>query len=277
MNDLRTNIIQQIEEKINPSEIVSQVNDNGAAVIPKLFSGEALERLNYEFSNAFTRTYECIQQVRHEPGKQLWCHTELMNKEEFPAVEAVFINSLFKKISREIIVGSEVGEDFAFHHKIAFTHEFKPITITDVHFDALRALKFFIYLVDVDESNGAFRFAKGTHIENSKYRAEFLRQGGQLRDLFNVAGSNEAIDLKPICAPAGTLIIFDTDTFHQGGELQEGKERKVMRALSLFTRQAGKMRHKKCSKAWLKNIILPPKVPKGYELRARTRGSARAK
>ena len=34
---------------------------------------------------------------------------------------------------------------------------------------------------------------------------------------------------EPVEAPAGTLIVFDTDTFHMGGKCDEGKERLIAR------------------------------------------------
>ena len=34
---------------------------------------------------------------------------------------------------------------------------------------------------------------------------------------------------EPVEAPAGTLIVFDTDTFHKGGKCDEGKERLIVR------------------------------------------------
>lgn len=277
--NLQKKIIQQIDAKINAHEIVSQINDDGVAVIPKLLSDEAIECLNSEFSNAYTNTYKGILAGKHAPGKIRWCNPKLMNKNEFPAVEAVFTNSIFKKISKEIILGNKEGKDFEFHNKIAFTHEFKQTTITDVHFDSIRTLKFFIYLVNVDESNGAFRIAKGTHLENNAYREKFLKRDGKLMDILNVPGSNEKIELKSICAPAGTLIIFDTDTFHQGGALEVGKERKVMRASSTFLGQTEVKKRKKLSKTLskVKKVILPLKTPKGYELRTSTKGNAKAK
>ena len=34
----------------------------------------------------------------------------------------------------------------------------------------------------------------------------------------------------PVEASAGTLIVFDTDTFHKGGQCEENKSRLVVRA-----------------------------------------------
>ena len=47
-------------------------------------------------------------------------------------------------------------------------------------------------------------------------------------DNYNIIGSheNEAI---PLCAPSGTLIIFDTNTPHFAGFIEEDKSRRVAR------------------------------------------------
>ena len=34
---------------------------------------------------------------------------------------------------------------------------------------------------------------------------------------------------EPIEAKAGTLLVFDTDIFHKGGQVEEGKERLIVR------------------------------------------------
>ena len=39
-------------------------------------------------------------------------------------------------------------------------------------------------------------------------------------------------ELTPMLGPAGTLLIFDSDVLHKGGNVQEGKERIVVRAHS---------------------------------------------
>tara|TARA_R110001592_G_scaffold41439_7_gene135121 strand:+ start:15743 stop:16414 length:672 start_codon:yes stop_codon:yes gene_type:complete len=102
-----------------------------------------------------------------------------------------------------------------------------------LHFDRHWRLKFFIYLTDVDKSSGAFNCSVGSRT-----------LGGQLRTnawgAKNYEGVKNRIDLdypellekwpcEPVEAPAGTLIVFDTDTFHKGGKCDEGKERLIVR------------------------------------------------
>ena len=102
-----------------------------------------------------------------------------------------------------------------------------------LHFDRLWRLKFFIYLTDIDSSSGAFACSVG-----SRAKGEELRQ--KAWNTPDYEGVKNRIDLdypelaheypaEPVEAPAGTLIVFDTNTFHKGGKCQKGKERLVVR------------------------------------------------
>ena len=102
-----------------------------------------------------------------------------------------------------------------------------------LHFDRHWRLKFFIYLTDIDESSGAFGCSAGSRALGQKLRANAW--GAK-----NYEGVKNRIELdypelldkwpcEPVEAPAGTLIVFDTDTFHKGGKCDEGKERLIVR------------------------------------------------
>ena len=101
----------------------------------------------------------------------------------------------------------------------------------ELHFDVLRTFKFFLYLTDTNEENGAFRVIPGSHQITHYIRK---RLGDQIT-YENRALTRELPmtpkDTMPVIGEAGTLIIFDSDVFHQAGTMREGV-RKVMRAHS---------------------------------------------
>lgn len=141
---------------------------------------------------------------------------------------------------------------------------------TDANFkaDDLRppdrfTLKFFIYLNDVDASNGAFSYARGTHRLVTALREGFFRRrlshfwtgrfpdiktglksadavkwvretaGQDALDAFENAASRtgdgeKGSDKDYLCGPAGTLVIFDDRGIHRGGIPRE-KERSILR------------------------------------------------
>jgi hypothetical protein len=102
-----------------------------------------------------------------------------------------------------------------------------------LHFDRNWCLKFFIYLTDIDESSGAFSCSIGSKAKG----AELRKAAWSVKEYEDVKNRIE-IDYpellkeyppQPIEAKAGTLIVFDTDTFHRGGKVEPDNHRLVVR------------------------------------------------
>tara|TARA_R100000152_G_C6738435_1_gene162399 strand:- start:713 stop:1093 length:381 start_codon:yes stop_codon:yes gene_type:complete len=102
-----------------------------------------------------------------------------------------------------------------------------------LHFDRHWRLKFFIYLTDIDESSGAFGCSAGSRALGQKLRTNAWGaknyEGVKNRIELDYPELLEEWPCEPVEAPAGTLIVFDTDTFHKGGKCDEGKERLIVR------------------------------------------------
>lgn len=104
------------------------------------------------------------------------------------------------------------------------------------HFDQAWSFKFFLYLTDVDEDSGAFKCIPGTAQKGKELRKKSHKEvktipeikNRILRDYNDLGYTLE--DFIPVEGKAGTLIIFDSDTFHFGGNIKEGRNRMVMRS-----------------------------------------------
>ena len=121
------------------------------------------------------------------------------------------------------------------------THDYRNDKGTErngfLHFDRTHTFKFFLYLTDCDESSGAFRYVptsrelgetlrtQATIDANGEYKTIANRLEIDYQDLNYTAG-----DAEPLVGKAGTLFAFDTDTFHMGGVIEDGKERVVIRS-----------------------------------------------
>lgn len=144
-----------------------------------------------------------------------------------------------------------------FGTSIVATHDFKYdgnlARNGYLHFDRQSALKFFIYLTDVQESNGAFyavpktnKIGKDLRIKawgtkkshriwdkNFIYKSLFYKKKyASIKNRIGLDYPNLKLNQNPIPveAFAGTLIVFDSDTFHKGGQIEgNGKERVVVR------------------------------------------------
>ena len=122
-----------------------------------------------------------------------------------------------------------------------------------LHFDRNVSLKYFLYLNDVTVENGAFFIQPNSHKLGKELREKawgrfiptpndnLLKKvllklfGKHFSDIKNrieldypeIYDSNKLI---PVEGKAGTLIVFDSDVFHQGGKInKKGAERYVLR------------------------------------------------
>ena len=121
------------------------------------------------------------------------------------------------------------------------THDFKNDAGTErngfLHFDRTHTFKWFLYLTDCDESSGAFRYVPGSRQLGQTLRTQAtIDAGGDYKTIANRMEIDypdlnyTAEDAVPLTGKAGTLFAFDTDTFHMGGIVQDGKERVVIRS-----------------------------------------------
>ena len=109
-----------------------------------------------------------------------------------------------------------------------------------LHFDKRQSLKFFIYLTDTDESNGAMRASPGSNYINRELRQEAMKKN-RLDDNKNVLSDDDVPSL-PIIGSAGTMFVFDTDMAHGASLVQPGKIRKTIRGHTHSLKMLERMR-----------------------------------
>jgi|TARA_R110000824_G_scaffold43928_6_gene128200 hypothetical protein len=106
-----------------------------------------------------------------------------------------------------------------------------------LHFDKFHTLKYMLYLEDCNKSNGAFSVVPESHIDGKFLREKAWQQTEVYQDIknkpLNDYGEDFGYSEESVVAlegKAGTLIVFDTDTFHRGGVVEDGKERLLIRS-----------------------------------------------
>jgi hypothetical protein len=88
----------------------------------------------------------------------------------------------------------------------------------------LRILKVFVYLTDVEEGNGPFTYARGSHASGSlRGEPEYFLEGGVRRSTDEQIEAIAPRDrwLSAI-GPAGTVVLADTHGYHKGGLARAG-------------------------------------------------------
>lgn len=152
---------------------------------------------------------------------------------QYPRIYRFFNQDWMKEVSL-----GYTGPSHHYFQEIMASHDYRSDRGVErngqLHYDRRWALKFFLYLSDVTKDSGAFYYVPGSHKQGEWYRKNEWSQGKAYKNIRNRLiedfGYNiNNFNLVPVEAKAGTLIIFDTDTYHMGGFTKNGNERLVLR------------------------------------------------
>lgn len=237
-----------------PAEIAACVEKYGIAHIPAYLDGRAAAEILADFD----RLFDLASRGRALPGvvppetfkdytsgKLIKLDRAKAGASLIPAIGRVFGSARLGAIVDAYLGRSLPGQ---LNHSLQVAWDTVPgVPITPIHFDPQFHLKFCVYLTDTDESNGAFRLAPGTHVMGRSFVYQnWIRR----QDISEIAYDkqlefpDEIIApmlkvLTPIVGPAGTLFVFDSHAFHQGGVISPGKERRMIRADSGYPLGSG--------------------------------------
>lgn len=123
------------------------------------------------------------------------------------------------------------------------------------HFDKIQRLKFFLYVTDVDKDAGPLRASPGTQKlsyelrktnknPNNPEKWRFGRYYGDRALVLTEDWSEGSIEgsqnhypeveykMEDIEGTSGTLVVFDSNVIHSGGQIKKGKSRLVARGHS---------------------------------------------
>ena len=151
---------------------------------------------------------------------------------QYTELVGLYSTPFFKNIAEAFYNGNvDFGMQYFMTHEYHVVDQNKLPRNAFLHFDPYQALKFIIYLTDTNENNGAFRYIPKTHKKGQKLREEYCQTNKGKQKAYRIDYHQEVdeSELKYASAPAGSLIIFNTDTFHGGGIIKEkGLERMVL-------------------------------------------------
>jgi len=171
--------------------------------------------------------------------------------------ESLQKNVFSKPWMKELFLTYNKKTSKGFFNSIYSTHDYKFDGSIGrngyLHFDRNVSLKYFLYLNDVTKENGAFFIQPNSHKLGKELREKawgrfiptpndnllkkvLLKLFGKH---FSVIKNRIELDypeiydskkLIPVEGKAGTLIVFDSDVFHQGGKInKKGAERIILR------------------------------------------------
>ena len=143
-------------------------------------------------------------------------------------LKVFFYKNFFKKVTQQYFSPYPID----LNDTIYMTHDTynKNNYLSNWHFDQIHALKFFLYLEDTNESNGAFQYSLGSHHEGA-YKGTISKIKNK-EYIPNVVSSKFIKSGYSINGLAGDLIIFNTCGYHRGGIISKNKTRKIIRGHS---------------------------------------------
>jgi len=212
----------------------------GAVVLPAFIQGEVLENARGDWKTLRKKRNDHIPGIRRVGGDladYAALDRDILIGHRFLGIETIFDNDNVRGLVKKV-----VGFPCMMNSEIYATYDVgKDQKIIDAHFDKSWNLKFMLYLDDILESGGG---AFGIHpCSMSEARKRFRswfdsisRNGGidvgtdQFYSMPNKGLPENLLPFVEILAPAGTLIIFNTDVYHSGSTLSRGKERRILRA-----------------------------------------------
>lgn len=240
------------------AEVLDRVRRHGIAVLPAMLA-DRLDVLRAEFDVAFETEQAAAQttgggdQQRVRPrfektdtGRKLTLDRDVKLSELAPGISDVFSTALFHDIARSLL-----GSPSTINRHVILTDDYTPSEqVLGFHFDELNALKCYVYLDNIDKHNAPFQMIPGTQAQARMIRqAEWMRVDDfrGIRTLifdefseeffYTIFGMFKSLLLskRRVCtAPAGTVLIFDTDMLHSAGPLGKGRRRRVVRGTSYY-------------------------------------------
>lgn len=219
-------------ESRDVSEIVKFLDKFGICVVKNFLDGDQLSRLTGEHEAVYSIKDPGIAKVHGHPtnedGMVARCKTSQLS-DKFSTTKDIFLSDFMREVTEAYFMTDKT----LINDEVFFTHEKHSETpILPWHFDRQQSLKFYINLLDVDESNGAFGFDIGSHREGHFRANYYILSGVKIGEIPNDIPEDELHNPVTIAARAGDLVIFDPDGFHCGGSVSPEKERKIVRGHS---------------------------------------------
>jgi hypothetical protein len=208
--------------------ILDTLDAHGIAVLPGFVGGAELEGLCSEFEGLL-RPEPAYGRVHAEgqEGITASIQRERLDESRFPATARFFSDWRMLALADAFYRGARHS-----FNKVIFVNRNNgvdaPVNALPFlpHFDKVQTLKFFVYLRDTTEANGAMGAALGSHKANRQEREETVARLGDHTKVDNVRRDAAT---EPVEGPAGTMFIFDTDMTHRAGHVRQGQVRDIMR------------------------------------------------
>jgi len=223
-------MIKKIKYNADPATTLSTLRSDGVFIVEDYIKGSPLDSLRKEVSELCNNgnDYGFGKTWRLEGAALLSC------KHKLPNTFNAFCDEWLFNLNRNYKNQNFCQDVFATHDYIPTSSEALETAPNGwLHSDKKNCLKFFIYLTDIDETSGAFYCSPGSISTGYDLRQKMLKENNyseKRRLEIEFPELVKEYPPEPVNGKAGTMIVFDTDTFHMGGKVEKGRSRLVVRA-----------------------------------------------
>ena len=139
---------------------LEKLAEHGVLVIEDFLGQNDLNVLIQEYENILKLENDVISAIDYPQGVARRIEFSKLDANSFPKTHEVFNMEFMKKVTNRYL-----GTPNHFNHEIYVARdEHEEINaLNKLHYDKLSTLKFFLYLNDIDKSNGAFEAVPGSH------------------------------------------------------------------------------------------------------------------
>ncbi|MFI2346444.1 phytanoyl-CoA dioxygenase family protein [Streptomyces sp. NPDC019443] len=215
-------------EQATAESWLSLLRQYGIAVAPAWVAGSRLNGLLDEHERAFNEVTVGVREVDYRPGiSSRALRLTAAKAHSFPGIRSFLYDSTLTAVAADYLGAGATVHKFAY-----LTQDVPDLTpVTALHYDRKHALKAYLCLTTARQDWGAPSFVPASHRRSRMIREAHLAVGTPQARLPITQGHETEVPI-PLAGPAGTLVLFDTDCLHQGGVVEPGNVRRVVRGHS---------------------------------------------
>jgi len=213
-------------------KIVEIVKTTGYVIMPSAISGDVLEKMYSEFRSIIDAEEGDFCAVdRHDGAVCVRMKPFLRTNysRQYPAIFAFYNADAFRSITRKYYTDCERGAEYVTEIFVHETPETSDPLSGKLHWDRAQTLKFWIYVDELPEEAGPMLIEPGSGPRNREIRvAEHVGKDKLVGGVDNVVEATRQ-ETTVLAAPAGSIMIHDTDASHGASEVMPGYVRRIIR------------------------------------------------
>jgi len=220
-------LLQKLDTETSLKDMIQVLSNDGVFIIEDYLDQNTLKELHDDVLN------KCKNEAGHYEFGRNYRGPSLSAFHPNSPIYRVYDKPWMRNLHRQYVGGSSLGYGKNVFATYDYKYDGQLARNGWLHFDRNWCFKFFLYLTDINRKSGAFSCSIGSRSKGKELRNA---SGGKIdyelvrnRIDLDYPELSSVFPSIPVEANAGTLIVFDTDTFHKGGKCDEGEERLVVR------------------------------------------------